>query len=503
MKFFSAIIFSIFLVSVISFPQNKVQKYNPFSGTIVFSIEGGTTLSSLDYAGLGIDYTGRASLEYFFPTSVKSGFGLRLFGSTGFLKGEDTSLEPQLIRTSFSGFGGGVVFIISAGADVFPYLYAGISNLWFEPKGDGGELLPNNRAGKYSTSEINYNLEIGTRFLVTSNLSLNLIGGIQISPNDWLDDKAIGTGNDMFFIAMGGISYSFMAKSDYDGDGVIDADDACPDTPEGIRVDKFGCAIDSDADGVPDYLDTCPKTPKNVKVNNEGCPIDSDEDGVPDYTDICPGTPKRVTVDELGCPYDLDADGIPDYVDDCPDTPYDVDVDKVGCPVDSDDDGVPDYLDQCPGTLTGMKVDDRGCEIVREEPEPIPEVTQEVAKEVEFIEPGPMDEIILSSESSFDFNSAELKPEAFILLDKLMSVMKKYPMSRWKIEGYTDNVGSEEGNLKISTQRAKAVADYFIAKGIPYGRLQTEGKGSSKPIAGNDTEEGRKKNRRVAIIRLN
>jgi outer membrane protein OmpA-like peptidoglycan-associated protein len=499
MKQFTVITFLILLISSISFSQGKVQRYNPFSGTIVFSIEGGTTLASLDYAGLGIDYTGRASLEYFFPSSVQSGFGLRLSGSTGFLKGEDTSLDPQLIRTSFSSFGGGVIFILSINEVVFPYLYAGISNMWFEPKGEGGILLPNNLADKYRTNEINYNIEIGTRFSVTSNLSLNIIGGLQISPNDWLDDKAIGTGNDMFFTAMGGISYSFLAKSDYDGDGVIDSDDLCPDTPGGIKVDKSGCPLDTDNDGVPDHLDACPNTPNKVKVDKSGCPLDSDKDGIPDYTDICSGTPEGIEVDDLGCAYDLDADGIPDYMDDCPGTPYDVDVDKAGCPVDSDEDGVPDFLDQCPGTFAGMKVDKSGCEV----PQITPDVEAEPESEKEFIEPAPLDEIILSSESSFEFNSAELKPASLKVLDNLITVMKKYPMSRWKIEGHTDNVGSEEANMKISKSRADAVVEYFITKGIPNGRFTAEGFGSSKPVAGNDTENGRTTNRRVVIIRLN
>ena len=241
-------------------------------------------------------------------------------------------------------------------------------------------------------------------------------------------------------------------------------------------------------------------TPLNLS-NKNGCPLDSDKDGIPDYTDICPGTPDGVEVDDLGCAYDLDADGIADYMDDCPDTPYDVDVDKTGCPMDSDSDGVPDYIDQCPGTLQGMRVDNTGCEIVREVPEPV--VIEIVIPEIEFEEPDPLDEIILTSESSFEFNSTEIKPETFFLLDKLSGVMKKYPMSRWKIEGHTDNVGSEEGNIKISKLRADAVVEYFMSKGIPKGRLSTEGLGSSEPVEDNNTDEGRKKNRRVVIIRLN
>jgi outer membrane protein OmpA-like peptidoglycan-associated protein len=491
MKFFTAIVFSFILFSSISFSQGNVQKYNPFSGTVVFSVEGGVTLANTDYAGLGVDYLGRASLEYFFPSSVQSGFGLRLFGSTGFIKGDDSNMDPQSFRTSVSTFGGGVVFILSINDNFFPYLFAGVSNLSFDPKGEGGEPLSNNAAGKYSNNEVNYNIELGTRFSVTPNLSLNMSFGVQISPNDWLDDKSIGTNNDLFFTGLGGISYSFLTEFDSDGDGVVDADDACSNTPTGIRVDEFGCPIDKDNDGVPDYQDNCSGTPKNVKVDATGCPFDSDNDGVPDYTDICPDTPNGIAVDELGCPYDLDADGIPDYMDKCPDTPYSVEVNIKGCPLDTDLDGVPDYLDQCPGTLAGMQVDKMGCEITPKAPEPLVE------------EPESIDALILSARTSFAFNSADLKPAAFPELEKFLKEMKKYPMSRWKIEGYTDNIGSEGGNLRISKMRADAVANYFISRGIPKGRFIIEGLGSKYPIADNKTEQGRERNRRVVIKRLN
>jgi len=266
---------------------------------------------------------------------------------------------------------------------------------------------------------------------------------------------------------------------------------ACPNSPSGIRVDGFGCSIDTDIDGVPDYQDNCPGTPKKVKVDATGCPIDSDNDGVPDYTDICPNTSAGISVDELGCPYDLDADGIPDYMDRCPDTPYSVEVNNYGCPLDSDLDGIPDYLDQCPGTLAGMQVDEKGCEITPKIPEPKIE------------EPESLDALILSAGTSFAFNSADLKPAAYPELENLLKEMKKYPMSRWKIEGYTDNIGSEGGNLRISKMRADAVANYFISRGIPKGRFVIEGLGSKNPIADNKTEKGREKNRRVVITRLN
>lgn len=486
-RFTFFILIAALLFSSANYSQtSKTQRYNPFSGTVVFSVEGGTTLASTDYSGLGVDYLGRLSIEYFFPAWTKSGFGIRAFGSAGFLKGSDSNLDPQEFRTNISTIGAGVLFNLSINDVAFPYFFAGVASLSFNPKGEGGIKLPNNEAGAYETSEVNYLGELGIRFPVTENLSLNLNGGVQISPNDWLDDKAVGVGNDMFFTAMGGISYSFLTEFDTDGDGVVDSKDMCANTPAGIKVDEFGCPFDADKDGIPDYLDECPGTPQGAPVDKKGCPLDSDKDGIPDYTDLCPDTTPGVKVDEYGCPFDSDGDGVPDHLDRCPDTPYEIQVDKNGCPMDEDLDGVPDHLDQCPGTLPGIQVDENGCELVIAPPPP----------------PVDLNQLILSSETSFEFNSAQLKPAAYPELDKMLEQMKKYPMSRWRIEGHTDNVGSEEGNIKMSQMRAESVLNYFVSRGIPQVRFEVVGVGSKQPVADNATPEGRAKNRRVEIKRV-
>ena len=90
--------------------------------------------------------------------------------------------------------------------------------------------------------------------------------------------------------------------ADSDRDGVIDANDKCPDTPPNVAVDANGCPIDTDGDGVADYLDKCSATPSGVKVDSNGCPLDSDKDGVLDYLDKCPDTPAGVKVTADGCP---------------------------------------------------------------------------------------------------------------------------------------------------------------------------------------------------------
>lgn len=98
---------------------------------------------------------------------------------------------------------------------------------------------------------------------------------------------------------------------------------------------------------------------------------------------------------------------------------------------------------------------------------------------------------------NFDFNSSNLTTLAKSNLDKLVKVLNNNPDTNINIYGHTDNVGSDEVNLRISNQRAQAVKSYFVADGISSSRLFTEGLGKSSPITSNDTDAGRAKNRRV------
>ena len=98
---------------------------------------------------------------------------------------------------------------------------------------------------------------------------------------------------------------------------------------------------------------------------------------------------------------------------------------------------------------------------------------------------------------NFDFNSANLTTLAKTNLDKLVTVLKNNPDTNINIYGHTDSIGSDAVNLRISSQRAAAVKNYFVANGISASRMFTEGLGKSSPIASNDTEAGRAKNRRV------
>lgn len=491
----SCLLLALFTVNVhAQYIPNNI--FHPFTGTMVFSVEGGPTAALTDYKNIRYDYNGRASLEYFFPFYSKSVFGLRALGGAGFIKGHDTKFTPADFRTDLTYFGGGVVYGISIAEAVFPYVFTGATYLRFNPKQPNGQLMPNNLAATYQKTELDYNAELGFRIALTDNLTINLASCLHISPRSYLDDVQSSNSNDMFVTGQIGFSIAFFGKKDSDKDGVPDDIDQCPDTPIGVKVDEHGCPIDSDHDGVPDYLDKCPDTPPGVKVDYHGCPVDSDHDGIPDYMDMCPNTPPGVPVDEFGCPKDSDGDGVPDYMDKCPNTPKGVQVDKDGCPLDSDGDGVPDYLDKCPNTPKGIQVDSTGCPIEKEKEQVIKEVP--VIKEVQVEK-----QMVLGAGASFNPGKSVLLPGAFAELDKIVKVMKDAPKSKWNIEGHTDNKGSYEGNKKLSLLRAQAVLKYFVSKGIKKERFTVRGLGPDFPIANNNTEEGRQKNRRVAIIRVN
>lgn len=233
-----------------------------------------------------------------------------------------------------------------------------------------------------------------------------------------------------------------IPKTDSDGDGVIDDLDKCPDTPKGVKVDKDGCPPDTDGDGVYDYLDKCPDTPKGVEVNEDGCPLDTDGDGVYDYLDKCPDTPKGVKVDENGCP-------------------------PEACPQDTDGDGVLDPSDKCPDTPKAAKVDSRGCWVLEG--------------------------------VYFDTAKSNILPQSFPILDNIVAIIINNPSMKFEIQGHTDNRGSVKFNQKLSENRAKAVLEYLVRKGVNRLKLTAKGFGPSVPAASNDTAEGMTKNRRVEL----
>jgi len=111
--------------------------------------------------------------------------------------------------------------------------------------------------------------------------------------------------------------------------------------------------------------------------------------------------------------------------------------------------------------------------------------------------PAIMDKGRQTLDVEFDYNKSIIKQGYYKDIDDLANVMKNYPELKVVIEGHTDNLGSAAYNKKLSQQRAEAVKKYLVERGIDANRIKAQGFGEERPIASNDTEEGRQKNRRV------
>ncbi|KAF5040366.1 OmpA family protein [anaerobic digester metagenome] len=121
---------------------------------------------------------------------------------------------------------------------------------------------------------------------------------------------------------------------------------------------------------------------------------------------------------------------------------------------------------------------------------------QEIEKDIYLKKVEVGKEIVLKN-IFFDFNKSTLRPESKNELENLVQLMKENPTLKIEISGHTDNVGSAAYNKTLSQARAKAVVDYLIAAGISSNRMTSVGYGFDKPIASNDTDEGRQLNRRT------
>jgi OOP family OmpA-OmpF porin len=99
-------------------------------------------------------------------------------------------------------------------------------------------------------------------------------------------------------------------------------------------------------------------------------------------------------------------------------------------------------------------------------------------------------------------NRAVLLPAAMAELDKIAIAIKAIPNSRWEIGGYTSNTGSVARNTRLSGQRADAVKNYLVSKGVDAASLTAMGYGPQRPVGSNRTAKGRAENMRVEIKRL-
>lgn len=332
-----------------------------------------------------------------------------------------------------------------------------LGDSWFDPSiGIGGGYSWIDSKG-YGTA----NGLVAARFWVTENLAISL----QSTYKHSFDDTRLSR----HFQHSAGLVFKF-GGTDTDGDGIFDKDDACPEVP---GLPEFNGCPDTDGDGVEDKNDACPEVAGLPEYN--GCP-DTDGDGIIDNEDGCPleAGPKS----NNGCPIvDTDGDGVLDPVDNCVDVAGP--AANQGCPwPDGDGDSVADKDDLCPevpGTVAN-----KGC----------PEMTVEVRNALS----------AYAKTILFDTGKTTLKPASLEVLDNAAAILNQYKLANFYVDGYTDTVGSESLNQRLSEGRAASVVTYLTSKGVAADRLESRGFGEASPIASNKTRDGRKTNRRVEIL---
>ncbi len=260
----------------------------------------------------------------------------------------------------------------------------------------------------------------------------------------------------------------------------VDPDDQCPDEAEDYDEfeDEDGCPdLDNDKDGILDVDDACPNDPEDLDEYQDG-------DGCPERTMV------RVHVIDAG-------------------TEEPVDTARI---VVKDDEGHgtsslnPYVMPNDEGAYTvavsaiGYVAED--VELVVEEGPPIDLV---VPLSPESDAPARMtrDKIELRDTINFRTNSAEILPESYPVLDAAVKIVEDYPeILKLRIEGHTDERGSDSYNLALSQRRAASVRKYFIGTGVDARRLVSEGYGEEQPIDDRSTPEAWAKNRRVDFFIL-
>jgi len=172
---------------------------------------------------------------------------------------------------------------------------------------------------------------------------------------------------------------------------------------------------------------------------------------------------------------DSDGDGVPDEMDACPDEKGT--LENQGCP-DKDGDSVIDKLDNCPDSAG--PVENKGC----------PKLSFEQQSIVD----------IAFANLEFEFDKSIISFDSYTHLDRLGVMLVNNFNMTLTIEGHTDNVSGDDYNILLSEKRAEAVKTYLTSRGITEQRIDVLFFGEDRPVATNDTEEGRDKNRRVELI---
>ena len=289
--------------------------------------------------------------------------------------------------------------------------------------------------------------QLGVRYAALSSVMVHGGGGFGVTSDVGSPD----------FRIIAGVEWSPDIGRDSDDDDVPDVRDACPDEAEDVDgfEDGDGCPeLDNDGDGIKDSEDRCMFEAEDVDSyeDSDGCPEpDNDRDGLLDGEDECPDF--KGTAEYKGCP-DTDLDGMIDKDDQCPEGAEDFDgfQDEDGCPDnDNDGDGLSDGTDSCrdEAEVINLKDDEDGCP---DEGRTKVNVTQDAIELLEDVR----------------FSGSRVRSSSRDVLDQVAAALKNHS----RIELLRIEVHDESSRESAALERAAAVRDHLVDKGIDASRLE-------------------------------
>ena len=304
-------------------------------------------------------------------------------------------------------------------------------------------------------------------------------------------------------------------EPDTDKDGKIDKIEKGKDADGDGKSDVVESAkLDADSDGVVDELDAENDNPNNDTDNDGMSNIDEVKAGtnpLDPNSKIEPDTDKDGKIDKIEKGKDADGDGKSDVVEsakldaDSDGVVDELDADDSDVNNDSDGDGVSNIDEKNAGTnpldpndkpevkKEELKADTQEINVTQETNTTVVKVDEKVKEDIET----QIKDILHLHKIEFEVDKANLTPKGKDIVNRVATILDKYPGVKITIEGHTDSDGKAEYNLKLSQDRVDTVKAELVKAGISADRLKAVGYGETKPLVPNDSAENKARNRRV------
>ncbi|MCP5061016.1 MAG: OmpA family protein [Ignavibacteriae bacterium] len=457
-------------------------------------------------------YQARGFLRFEIISNIEAEFGVGIGKINAFdhLKHLwTTSIIPADLRFIFAPF---------RGEKLNPYVYAGVGILQWNVEDEPASISPEitEKSGWTQFVPIGGGVELA----ISDDIIMDFSAGYNMTFTDDLNYYNNGENNDGYFDF--GVGLTFVTGSgntDKDSDGlteneekqigtnpkIADTDgDGLHDGDEILKYKTDPLALDSDMDGLNDSEEA-------INCNTDPNSVDTDGDELSDFVEVkkydSDPNKKDTDDDKLSDGYevnkyktnpikkDTDDDGLDDFVE----------LDKYKTNpsnADTDGDGLNDgkEVGKFNSNPNKKDTDDGGTndllEFARKTDPNNPDDDIDETQILDVTKP-----IVLEG-VTFSNNKAIINPTSEFILNKAYNTLVAYPNLKIEIQGYTDNIGRAISNQNLSQERADAVKVWLVKKGIVNTRLTAKGYGESNPIANNNTEEGRQKNRRISFLKI-